>query len=130
MTRSNRTTIAAVLVFIFTLFSLIRGILDFVNQGPILQNADRWFIAVGFMLFAILLVSSYGIWQNQRWGKIAAIAILTLNALAVLPQFLDGGTLTDTMMRLLDVGVWLVTTVLLLWPNRNAVPRETESPVH
>jgi hypothetical protein len=127
MTRSNRTTIAAVLVFLFSLISLIRGFLDFVNQGPILQNADRWFIVLGFMLFTILLVSSYGIWKNQRWGMIAAIAILTLNALAVLPQILQGGTLADQVPRLIDVGVWLVATVLLLWPNRNAVPRETES---
>jgi hypothetical protein len=127
MTRSNRTTIAAVLVFLFSLISLIRGFLDFVNQGPILQNADRWFIVLGFMLFTILLVSSYGIWKNQRWGMIAAIAILTLNALAVLPQILEGGTLADQVPRLIDVGVWLVATVLLLWPNRNAVPRETES---
>jgi thiamine monophosphate synthase len=58
---------------------------------------------------------------------IAAIAILTLNALAVLPQILEGGTLADQVPRLIDVGVWLVATVLLLWPNRNAVPRETES---
>jgi hypothetical protein len=127
MTHSNRTIIAAVLVFLFSLISLIRGFLDFVNQGPILQNADRWFIVLGFMLFTILLVSSYGIWKNQRWGMIAAIAILTLNALAVLPQILEGGTLADQVPRLIDVGVWLVATVLLLWPNRNAVPRETES---
>jgi hypothetical protein len=130
MTRSNRTVIAAVLVFLFSLTGLIRLFVDFVNQGDFSQNADLWFIALAFILFTILLVSSYGIWQNQRWGKIAAIAILTLNALAVLPMFLDGGTLVDYLSRLLDVGVWLVTTVLLLWPNRNAVPRETESPVH
>jgi hypothetical protein len=117
MTRSNRTIIAAVLVFLFSLTSLIRLFLDFVNQGDFSQNADLWFSAIAFILFTILLVSSYGIWQNQRWGKITAIAILTLNALAVLPQFLDGGTLTDTLLRLIDVGVWLVATVLLLWPT-------------
>jgi hypothetical protein len=130
MTRSNRTVIAAVLVFLFSLTGLIRLFVDFVNQGDFSQNADLWFIALAFILFTILLVSSYGIWQNQRWGKIAAIAILTLNALAVLPMFLEGGTLTDQVLRLLDVGVWLVVTILLLWPNRNAVPRETESPAN
>ena len=116
MTRSNRTIIAAAVVFLFSLTSLIRLFIDFVNQGAFSQNADLWFIAIAFILFTILLVSSYGIWQNQRWGKIAAIAILTLNALAVLPQFLDGGTLAATLLRLLDVGVWFVATVLLLWP--------------
>ena len=122
MTRSNRTTIAAVLVFLFSLTGLIRLFVDFVNQGEFSQNADLWFIALAFILFTILLVSSYGIWQNQRWGKIAAIAILTLNALAVLPMFLDGGTLVDYLSRLLDVGVWLVTTVLLLWPTPQRSP--------
>ena len=122
MTRSNRTTIAAVLVFLFSLTGLIRLFVDFVNQGDFSKNADLWFIALAFILFTILLVSSYGIWQNQRWGKIAAIAILTLNALAVLPMFLDGGTLVDYLSRLLDVGVWLVTTVLLLWPTPQSSP--------
>ena len=116
MTRSNQTIIAAVLVFLFSLTSLIRLFLDFVNQGAFSQGADLWFIAIAFILFTILVVSSYGIWQNQRWGKIAAIAILTLNALAVLPSFLDGGTLVQTLLRFVDVGVWLVATVLLLWP--------------
>ena len=116
MTRSNQTIIAAVLVFLFSLTSLIRLFLDFVNQGAFSQNADLWFIAIAFILFTILVVSSYGIWQNQRWGRIAAIAILTLNALAVLPSFLDGGTLVQTLLRFVDVGVWLVATVLLLWP--------------
>ncbi len=102
----------------FSLSSLVRGFLDFVNQGPFTQNADRWFIVIVFILFTILLVSSLGIWQNQRWGKIAAIAILTLNGLAVVPQFLDGGTLVQTLLRLVDVVTWLVVTVLLLMPTR------------
>lgn len=122
MIRSNKTIVAATLVFLFALTSLIRLVLDFVNQGAFSQNADLWFIALAFILLTILLVSSYGIWQNQRWGKIAAIAILTLNALLVLPQFLDGGTLTETLLRLLDVGVWLVSTVLLLWPTPQRSP--------
>ena len=116
MTRSNQTIIAAVLVFLFSLTSLIRLFLDFVNQGAFSQNADLWFIAIAFILFTILVVSSYGIWQNQRWGKIAAIAILTLNALAVLPQFLYGGTPVETRLRLIAIGVWLVATVSLLCP--------------
>ncbi len=118
MTRSNRTVVAAILVFVFSLSSLVRGFLDFVNQGSFTQNADRWFIIIVFILFTILLVSSLGIWQNQRWGKIAAIAILTLNGLAVVPQFLDGGTLVQTLLRLVDVVTWLVVTVLLLMPTR------------
>jgi hypothetical protein len=116
MIRSNRTIIAAALVFGFSLTSLIRLFVDFVNQGAFSQGADLWFIALAFILFTILLVSSYGIWQNQKWGKIAAIAILTLNALTVLPMFLDGGTLVATLLRLLDIVVWLAATVLILWP--------------
>lgn len=122
MTRSNRTIAAAVLVFVYSLTGLIRGFVDFVNQGEMTQTADRWFIVLGFVLITILMVSSVGIWQNQKWGKIAAIAILTLNGLAVVPQLLDGGTVADTLLRLLDIVVWLVVTVLLLMPTRQHSP--------
>jgi hypothetical protein len=122
MSRLNRTIIAAALVFLFSLISLIRLFLDFVNQGAFSQNADLWFVAIAFVFFTILLVSSYGIWQNQRWGKIVAIAILTLNALTVLPQFLEGGTPVDTLLRLIDIGIWLATTFLLLLPARHHSP--------
>lgn len=122
MTRSNRTAIAAVLVFLSSLTGLIRLFLDFVNQGEFSQNADLFFIALAFILLTTLLISSYGIWQNQRWGKIVAITILTLNALAVLPQILGGGTLADQALRLIDIGVWIAATLLLLLPARQHSP--------
>jgi hypothetical protein len=116
MVRSNRTVIAAFLVFAYCLANIIRLFIAFVNQGILLENAGYGGVALGLVMFTIGLVSAYGIWQNQRWGKIAAIVVLTLNALMALPGVLFTTTLVERLEPIIAVLVAIALVVLLLRP--------------
>lgn len=116
MIRSNRTVIAAILVFIYCLVNVIWLVIAFVSQSPALETIGYGGVALGLVLFSIGLVSAFGIWQNQRWGKIAAIVILTLNALTALPGILFTTTFMERLLPLSAVLVAIVVVVLLLWP--------------
>ena len=116
MVRSNRTLIAAVLTFLYSLVNVIRLFIGFINQSDWLQLVGYGGVALGLVLFTIGMVSAYGIWQNQRWGKIAAIVVLVLNALAALPGILFTTTFVERLEPITAVLVALVVTVLLLWP--------------
>jgi len=116
MVRSNRTVIAAVLVLVYCLVNIIRLVVAFVNQSDWLQVAGYGGVALGLILFTIGLVSAYGIWQNQRWGKIAAIVVLTLNALVALPGILFTTTFVERLEPITAVLFAIVVVVLLLWP--------------
>jgi uncharacterized membrane protein (DUF2068 family) len=117
MTRSNRTAIAAILVFFYCLANLIRLFVAFINQSEWLEVVGYGGVAMGLILFTIGLVSAYGIWQNQRWGKITAIVVLTLNALAALPGILFTTTFVEGLEPIMAVLVAVIVVVLLLWPT-------------
>ncbi len=116
MVRSNRTVIAAFLVFAYCLANIIRLFIAFVNQGILLENAGYGGVALGLVMFTIGLVSAVGIWQNQRWGKIAAIVVLTLNALMALPGVLFTTTSVERLEPIIAVLVAIAVVVLLLRP--------------
>ena len=116
MTRSNRTAIAAILVFVYCLANLIRLFVAFINQSEWLEVVGYGGVAMGLILFTIGLVSAYGIWQNQRWGKITAIVVLTLNALTALPGILFTTTFVERLEPIMAVLVAVIVVILLLWP--------------
>ena len=116
MVRSNRIVITAVLVFIYCLANLIRLFVAFINQSDWLEVVGYGGVATGLILFTIGLVSAYGIWQNQRWGKITAIVVLTVNALFALPGILFTTTFAERLEPITAVLVALAVIVLLLWP--------------
>lgn len=116
MTRSNRTAFAAILVFLYCLVNVIRLFIAFINQSEWLEQVGYGGVALGLVMFTIGLVSAYGIWQNQRWGKIMAIVVLTLNALVALPGILFTTTFVERLEPIMAVLVAVVVTVLILWP--------------
>ena len=116
MVRSNRTMIAAILVFAYCLVNVVRLVIAFANQSILLENAGYGGVALGLVMFTISLVSAYGIWQNQRWGKITAIVVLTLNALMALPGVLFTTTFVERLEPIIAVLVAVVVVVLLLRP--------------
>jgi uncharacterized membrane protein (DUF2068 family) len=108
---------AAILVFFYCLANLIRLFVAFINQSEWLEVVGYGGVAMGLILFTIGLVSAYGIWQNQRWGKITAIVVLTLNALAALPGILFTTTFVEGLEPIMAVLVAVIVVVLLLWPT-------------
>lgn len=117
MARSSRTAIAAILVFLYCLVNVIWLFAAFVTQSELLENAGYGAVALGLIMFTIGLVSAYGIWHNQRWGKIIAIIVLTLNALSALPGILFTPNMVERLSPILAVLVAIVVVVLLLWPT-------------
>lgn len=117
MVRSNRTVIAAALAFLYCLVNVIRLFIGFINQSEWLQLVGYGGVALGLVLFTIGMVAAYGIWQNQRWGKIAAIVVLVLNAVVALPGILFTTTFAERLEPSTAVLVALVVTVLLIWPT-------------
>lgn len=115
MIRSKQVTAAAILVFLFSLVSTIRLFVQFVTQGEFLENAGYGGAALLLIMSSIGIVSAYGIWQNQKWGKIAAIVILTLNALLALPGILFAPTFVAKLEPISAVVVAIIVILLLLW---------------
>jgi hypothetical protein len=72
------------------------------------------FLVVLLILFTVCLVSIYGVWQNQKWGKILVIIPLGLNALLALPGVIVAPTLPLKLEAASGVVVAIVVTVLLL----------------
>ena len=120
MPRSRKTTIAAILVFLYCLQGVVRLFVSLVTQDEAFQNAGVVFIAASLIMASIGLVAAYGIWQNQKWGKILAIVILTINTLTALPGILFA-PFPDKIGPLVGTIVAIVVVVLLL---KRSVPSE------
>ena len=120
MNRSKQIVIASILTAVYALQAMIRASIAIATQSQFAQDAHG-FIVVGLILFTVSLVSAYGVWQNQKWGKILAIITLALNALTALPGVLDAPTLQWKLEAVLAVIVFVVVTVLLLRPSQPPV---------
>src|SRR5512141_243892 len=125
MNRSKQTTVAAVLAAIVGVLSIADGarILAAGSAGlPAQSGMDTaggppfW---AGLMFFAMgvaFLFSAYGVWKNQRWGKIVAIILSAINGLFTLGDII--GTLSAQIYALTAVFVVgemvLITIIVLL----------------
>lgn len=110
MNRSKQLVIAAILTAVFALQNIIRVVISVIAQDQDAQNLGNGFLVTMLIIFTLMMVSAYGIWQDQKWGKILAIITLALNALPALLAVIVMGNL----LPILDVGVAIIVTVLLL----------------
>lgn len=115
MVRSKQVTLAAILVFLYSLVSTIRLFVQFVTQGEFLQNAGYGGAALLLIMSSIGMVAAYGIWQNQKWGKITAIILVTLNALLALPGIIFAPTFLGKLEPISAVVIAIIVVLLLLW---------------
>jgi hypothetical protein len=125
MNRSKQSTIAAILAAIVGVVSIADAtrILAAGSAGmPAQPGAEAaggppfW---AGLMFFAMgvaFVFSAYGIWKNQRWGKILAIVLSAINGLFTLGDII--GTLSAQIYALTAVFVVgelvLITIIVLL----------------
>jgi hypothetical protein len=114
--RSRAVTIAALLTFTYSLLAIMTLFHAFVTQSAFIQEAGTGFAAFLLILFSMGVVSVYGIWRNQPWGKILAIVTLVLNGLLAVPGILFGPTLADKAAAFSGVAVAIIVALLLLQP--------------
>jgi uncharacterized membrane protein (DUF2068 family) len=124
MKRSRNTTIAAVLLAAASLYSIIFAI-PLLSRGADALNAavdsPPFFIVAGSVVFGVLgLVAAYGLWRNQRWGKILAIVVCAINMLSALPGIFFAPTPALFVSASVGVGVSILIIVLALWPTPGA----------
>ena len=122
MKRSRAVTAAAILTFTYSLLAVLSLFHAFVTQSVFIEEAGIGFAAFLLILFSMGVVSAYGIWRNQPWGKILAIVTLTLNGLSAVPGMLFGSTLADKAAAFSGVAVAIIVTLLLLKPTANESP--------
>lgn len=113
MVRSKRIALAAILIFLFSLVSVVRLVVALVSQSEFVQDAGVGFVAITLVFSSIGLVAAYGTWINQRWGKILAISILALNGLSALPGILFV-PFPEKLDPLSAVAIAVVVTILIL----------------
>ena len=83
LSRSTGLKIAAVIVLVLSLFSMVVYDIPFLTQGMAAldqaANADQgppFFMALlGFAMDVLGIVAAYGTWRAQRWGVILVIII-------------------------------------------------------
>ncbi len=114
MNRSKSVAAAALITFAYSLYALIGLFIQLVTQGDFVRDGGIFFSALLLILFSMGLVAAYGIWHNQRWGKILAIVVLTINGLLALPGILFGPTLVLKVEAFIGVAVAIVVALLLL----------------
>ena len=114
MKRSTNIVIAAVLTALYCLINVIRGSVAIATQNQEVQNAGNGFVVLIVILSTIGLVSAYGIWQNQKWGKVLAIITMGLNGLLALPGVIFAPTLPLKLDPASGVTAAIVVIVLLL----------------
>ena len=114
MHRSKQIVIASILTVLYTLQAIIRVAVALATQNQDAIDMGNGFLVVILILCTVCLVSVYGVWQNQKWGKVLAIITLGLNALPALAGIMTGDTSSSILFLSLDVLVAIVVTVLLL----------------
>ena len=121
MKRSTNIVIAAVLTALYNLISLIRASVAIATQNQDVQNVGNGFAVLIVILCSIGLIAAYGIWQNQKWGKVLAIIVMGLNGLLSLPGIIFAPTLLLKLDPASTVIVAIVVIVLLLRRPKEAV---------
>jgi len=121
MKRSTNIVLAAALTALYSLITVIRASVAIATQNQDVQNAGNGFAVFVVILCSIGLISAYGIWQNQKWGKVLAIIVMGLNGLLSLPGVIFAPTLLLKLDPASTVIVAIVVIVLLLRRPKEAV---------
>ena len=119
MKRTRQTTIAAILQFLLSAYAVVASIPILAQVAT--DDAPPFVVMVlGFSMSVLGLVSAYGLWKNQRWGKILTIVLRAIDGLLALPGIFFARTPSWWSAALTTVVLSVVLIVLLLWPAPKA----------
>ncbi len=113
MTRSRSVTIAAVLLFAYNVYDAVQAI-PLLAQGTATDgNMSKPPFAVSLLVFTLAIlgiVAAYGVWRNEKWGKVLGLVVTALNILY---------TLIPLMVAPLPIkliaGGFIMLNILVIW---------------
>jgi hypothetical protein len=125
MNRPRSHTIAAVLIVLYSLISLMFELPNLMQGpgelAPGVEGPPVFLTIINFTLLILGLVSAYGVWQGQKWGVLLAIIVAALSALSGIPAILFAPFLALRLSGVLGV-IWSAAIiVLLLRPRPNPI---------
>jgi uncharacterized membrane protein (DUF2068 family) len=128
MKRPLTTSLAAILTLVVNIYSIVfsipvlaRGFTATVEAN----DSPPYFIMVIAIILGVLgVVAAWGLWSNQRWGKILTIIVTSLNGLSALPGVMAAPTDRLRVEATVFVVISIVILVLVLWPTRQSVPTQ------
>ena len=121
MNRSKANVIASILIVLYSLQAIIRVSIALATQSQLAEEMGYGFLVVILIINTVALVSAYGVWQDQKWGKILAIISLGVGALLALPGVIFAPTLMLKLDPASGVIVAIIVTLLLLRPSKQPV---------
>jgi hypothetical protein len=128
MERPTRITIAAILMALTSLYSIVAAV-PLLARGAAEVNAGAdsppYFILVVALIAGVAgLVAAYGLWRNQRWGKILTIVLSAINGLSALPGVFFAPTTALWYSAIGTVALSVLIIVLVLWPAPRLAPAQ------
>lgn len=123
MNRSMPVTVAAILTFLSSLFSVVFSIPVLARGAQAVSETNDtppyFIMLLGLILGVLGIVAAWGLWRNQRWGKILTIAVIALGGLSALPGMIIAPTTTLWIAATITVVIDILIIVLVLLPNRS-----------
>lgn len=121
MNRSKQIMIASIITALYALVNIVRAAYALAYQTQAAQDMGYGFVGVILIIDTAALISAYGIWQDQKWGKILAIITLGVNALLALPGVIFAPTLLQKLDPASGVIVAIIVTILVLYHPKQSV---------
>lgn len=119
MQRPTRITIAAILQFAVSVYTTV-AVIPFLMMGAASFNTNEGppyaIILVGVISGVAGIVAAYGLWKNQRWGKILTVVLRAVDGLAALPGVFFAPSIGWQASAIGGVAVSILIIVLVLWP--------------
>lgn len=126
MTRPKRYTVAAILMVVFSLISLLVELPNLIQGASASEQqfggeGPPFVLAlINFALAVLGFVAAYGVWRVMKWGVVLTLVLAVLNIVPSLMAILFAPLLPLKLMAGLGV-VWCVAIILLLlWPQPKA----------
>lgn len=128
MTRPRNFTIAAVLMFVYSLIGMGLEVPNLMlGTGASSQFESGGgppfaLVLINFAVGAMGLVAAYGVWQMQKWGVVLTLVLSALSILTTLPAIL----FAPGPYKILGVIslIWSIAIIALLLraPSKSAPP--------
>lgn len=129
MTRPRSYTIAAVLMAVFSLLTILSE-LQSLSLGAVGAQAQFdgrgpafFLILINFTIGVLGLPAAYGVWTMQKWGIVLTIVLNAINILTSLPVLIFAPPFNKLLGAL--AAVWAAAIIALLLRPQSRANRTT-----